>query len=192
MTRFSKYSIIMALTLLALPMLTGAKGNGCNDPVLIGGDDGGSAGGVPTAGAGGSGSDVDAGVSFPAAGAGGSGSDVDGGASFPASGAGGSGSDEGGGDSHPGEFHCAPQDGVDPDLYCTLGTEICVIEASAQWPFFNHCVPIPDACSPSPDGTCDCVDGFSFSAVDGSDVDCGVLFVECRQDVNAMTVTCDG
>ncbi|XXX72571.1 hypothetical protein WMF30_33470 [Sorangium sp. So ce134] len=34
----SKHRIAMALALLALPVLTGAKGNGCNDPVVIGGD----------------------------------------------------------------------------------------------------------------------------------------------------------
>lgn len=40
----SKHRIVMALALLALPVLTGANGNGCNDPVVIGGD-GGSGGG---------------------------------------------------------------------------------------------------------------------------------------------------
>ncbi|KYG07863.1 hypothetical protein BE21_26865 [Sorangium cellulosum] len=67
----------MAFTLLALPMVTGAKGNGCNEPVVIGGDDSGSAGGVPAGGAGGSGSNEGGGGSFPASGAGGSGSNED-------------------------------------------------------------------------------------------------------------------
>ncbi|WP_437730554.1 hypothetical protein [Sorangium sp. So ce1335] len=35
----------MALALIALPVLTGAKGDGCNDPVVIGGDGGGGSGG---------------------------------------------------------------------------------------------------------------------------------------------------
>ncbi|WP_437654813.1 hypothetical protein [Sorangium sp. So ce1182] len=106
-------------------------------------------------------------------------------------GLGGGGSNEGGGDSHPGELHCAPHDGVDPDLYCTLGTEICGMEANAQWPFVNHCVPVPDVCSSSSDGTCDC-DEFTSLTADGSEVGCGVFSVDCRQDVNAITVTCDG
>ncbi|WP_437665317.1 hypothetical protein [Sorangium sp. So ce1182] len=44
MNTSSKHRIAMALALLALPVLTGARGNGCNDPVVIGGDGGSGAG----------------------------------------------------------------------------------------------------------------------------------------------------
>ncbi|WP_437785580.1 hypothetical protein [Sorangium sp. So ce1097] len=55
----STYRIVTAFTLLALPVLTGAKGNGCNVPVSIGGDGGGDGGG-DDGGSGGSGGGDDA------------------------------------------------------------------------------------------------------------------------------------